>query len=1006
MKKVERKLSKAQLATIWLLVISVVLTGVYFVFMAIAKKKAADKLNGATGPSAITELKEGEALSDNNSPMAYPAISEKEIEFIDIDNAQTQEKYGVIREPDENKNLTGKFLFHYYRNGKDYETYIPPIAGVDSEFNYEDLYAIEGNDGFGTIYYLTYLCSAIGNPLFSERIELPTEDNAAAQKRRDAILRDCGLTQSERVEVSFSYRKQDKDTKEVTEGQHKIEIGGKALSGAGFYFRVDNRPYVYYTNSEYFIYAIGTFSGFIRGVLVSEGLAQDSVYGPYLTTNFTSWVGKKYGEGETVFLSPDPRKQDNPKLFVKAGYKNTSKDGYELGSDEDLSFDLEMLKTHQYFDRIKNAFVGKTVGTYQTPIILTLPKELRESENRLIDFGTLSEVVYDYTVTMIESVITETSEITETGYTLGDADTLVKVTYSYTVGGVSKENCHAIIDLNKLDATARADFKGKTVGTDLGADSIGFSVTYNKNDPALPKTTVKYVLTDVLAIIDGEGNPADSVTNDTYVNIAYNVLVDGKVISSNRTLIKLSELTAENKLYNLTSILPGAGVDEYNETVYTNVGTYEFMQEFTTYEISQIKHFTVNEIVVAFSFVNASERNPYFGETFYQNNLENEYKYYGLNSGSCEAAVKLLGGVGGESNNAAGLVGETVAIGLLNNMDKYGLYSHKIYFEMPRMIFDASEGTESDDDDVLSDFDWIDTLGFTLYISDATYDENGVRVRYIGSDMYDIVAKVPAADFDFVEYGFVEFWARESLIMMDITKLDELKLEFNMTEFTGSYAFDLEFKDGYIGYNESGELKFSENNFEGASPIEDHQIVWLTASEGAFETEFTKLFGYNEKRDIAWLYNHVHSGDKNIPYPGTQMTMGTGYFNTAYSILQLTTYLDNLTEEEQTAGFTKPKVMTMHVKVDGQTINGQEFYYTYEFYRIDDRRIMVSLYKSNADGECIDAETGLPVSSSEIDNHRVSDYYIDAFSFKKLVNTYVHLLNGQKFDENIGYPSI
>ena len=112
MKKVERKLNKAQLATIWLLIISVVLTGAYLIFLAIANKRALEAENAANA-QALIELKPGESYSFNNSPMAYPAIAEKEILFVDITNHKTEERFGIFREPDENDQPNGSFMFHY-----------------------------------------------------------------------------------------------------------------------------------------------------------------------------------------------------------------------------------------------------------------------------------------------------------------------------------------------------------------------------------------------------------------------------------------------------------------------------------------------------------------------------------------------------------------------------------------------------------------------------------------------------------------------------------------------------------------------------------------------------------------------------------------------------------------------------------------------------------------------------------------------------------------------------
>ena len=124
-------------------------------------------------------------------------------------------------------------------------------------------------------------------------------------------------------------------------------------------------------------------------------------------------------------------------------------------------------------------------------------------------------------------------------------------------------------------------------------------------------------------------------------------------------------------------------------------------------------------------------------------------------------------------------------------------------------------------------------------------------------------------------------------------------------------------------------------------------------------------------------------------YPGSKDTLGVSYFNSAYEILLMTRYLDILSEEEQEIGYTKTKIMSMQLTVKG--IDDATVWYTYDFYRIDDRRIMVSLYKTDKDGNKIIADG------------EVSDYYISTFAFKKLINSYICLLNGEEFDESVSY---
>ena len=1022
MKTVERKLNKSQLITIWLLIISVILTGAYITISLIAKRRA-QKDNGGDDPSATVDVRYdlGESLSTTNIPLAYAAIPEKNILNIDItrvENDKLEEHFGIIREPDENGNLNGGFRFHYSNDGgDDFNVYYPPIAGEDPDFTYESLYAVENRDGFGQIYYLTYLCSALGNPMFTERIALPTGDDEQSLKKRWALLADCGLTQGNHTSVGVTYCDRDPQTNEIV-GEDKsvlVTIGGKALSGVGYYFMVDDRPYIYYTNSEYLSYALADFASYIKGTLVAKGLTNDSMYGPYLTTNFTSWKGTKYTakEGRPVFLTPDKNKYQNPLVVANGSYTQVNDNykskpdaqGYITGSKQ-LKFDLEALKEHPDFDRISAALVGRDVGvTFGTPITVTLLDDLSRaaSSSKLITLPESGSVTYTYTITKIEAVITDGGERTDG--TIGATDHLVKVKYTYTDGGTTKTDYHAVLDRRDLSAEESAKLNGKTVGEDMTSSPVVITVEYTESSAL--KTKYRYVLKGVDAIFDENGNLTDKITENTYVNITYDIYIEdinGSRTESKSHPVRLADLGEGHKLYALKEILLGQGKGEYNAPIYEDTTLYEYMREFTTYEITSIEYFTVNEIVVSFAFQNASERNPYFGENMYVNKLTNEYKIYGLNAGSCEEVVKLLGGIGTDSNSAAGLSGTTVAIGLTAaNMSHYGLYAHKIYFEMPRLIYDASEGTSQDDEDMLSDFAWIDTIGFTLYISDVAYDEDGNKVRYIGSDMYDIVVKVYTDDFDFVEYDFVEFWARRSMVMMNITKLDELKLELFMSDLSGSYTFDVDFTNGYSGYI-NGELIFSEEKRDGLSAVKEFQTVDITASHDAFKTKFKELYG-EEKADLAWLYKQTLGGGKTNYYPGVQnTTYGAAYFNSAYSILQLISYVDTLTEDEQTEYFGKNLVMSMHIKVEGQKIGDEEFYYTYDFYRIDDRRIMVALYKSNANGDCID-DSGNVVPSDKIGENTVSDFYIDAFSFKKLVNAYIQLLNGADFDENLGYPA-
>ena len=978
MKTVNKRLNKAQIATICLLIISIVLTATYFVISGIAKKRAADKASAATPPAQLnikTELGESSYL---NRPIAYPRIQESQMILIEI--TKNGEGYGVSRYPDDNSS----FVFHTFKDGDENRyPFLPPISSVEGDFNYETLYAVEQNDGFGRIPNLTYLCSALGTPYFTERIELPEKGT----DQYNAMLKEYGLTKSESTQIVFAYGDRDPKTNEIIEDTKDscvITVGGKAVSGSGYYFMVSDgkheRNCVYYTASEYFTYALGGFASFVNGRLVAEGLSNDKGFSPYLTTDFKSWTGTLFDEkgkdavdgskNPTVVVIGDAYSTNQMPADKADGYL-----GYDIEKDAVLTFDLEALKEHPEYEKIKHVLNGKIVGAQQEKIILTLLGGLHGTSSKYVNF---TESTYTYTISKIEAVVTSQGDVI--GGVTDASHKQFKVTYTYTGGGKqSYHDCHAVIDIRKLPSEDQDKFLSLPIGEEL-ASPIVISVNYTR-DNAL-KSNEKYYLHKVYAVFDEKGATTDVITEKSYINYAYFVSVDGSIKLADlekkdikTDIIRLCDIKEDDPLYPMVGLLLGKKAEDFskieNEAIYNKDYYYEYMKEFSCYEITDIEYFIENEIIVSFEFVNASERDPFYGDIFYKNTLENEYAMYGLNAGTCEKAVELLGGVGAQGSNSTGLTGQTVAVGLTpENMYKYGLFAHRVYFEMPRGLYDKTEMDSPETGDDLSDFGWLRSIGFTLYISDVNYDENGNKFRYIGSDMYDIVAKVYSSDFDFVEYGFVEFWARRNMVMMDVKKLQELKLELHMDDLHGEYTFGVTYT-----LNESTK--------------ETYQDVIASVGAGSFETELSKLLnseGYGSI-SLSKLYNNTMG---SLYYPGSNQTYGAAYFNSVYHTLQLTAYLDCFEEGEVKrpgeAGFNSPKIMSMRLKVEGA-----DYYYTYDYYRVDARRVMVALYRTDADGN----------KNTELGE--VSDFYITWGAFQKLVNNYITLLNGQPIDKSIGY---
>ena len=79
----------------------------------------------------------------------------------------------------------------------------------------------------------------------------------------------------------------------------------------------------------------------------------------------------------------------------------------------------------------------------------------------------------------------------------------------------------------------------------------------------------------------------------------------------------------------------------------------------------------------------------------------------------------------------------------------------------------------------------------------------------------------------------------------------------------------------------------------------------------------------------------------------------------------------------------------MTLKLDSNAAPKSQDLYVYKFYRIDDRRVRVSLHREDSDGD-------IRISA-------VSDFYISSFAFKKIASGFISLLNAEVIDINEGY---
>lgn len=971
MKHIEKKKPKKQT----LVVIITAATLVFLIAAAIIVKIVVDNIS-ADKPSEYTppELMTGEALLGNYYTIAYPQIEAAKIQVVTVKTPSGE--YGIWR-PEEN----AEFYIEYTPEGSDKtETYYPPIADAEGSFDYSTLFAIGDNDyGMTNVFYL---CSVVGTMYFDERIELPTEDSALKE-----MYQQYGFSEDSVTRITFAFKNADGEKK-----SHTITLGSKIITDMGYYYMVDDRPYIYVTTSSYIDYALGGASSLINSMLVAKSLSTDSYLEPYLTPEYKQWATTLHDKAEDIvengsnvivtaeILSPqNPSKTANPSDFVSGGYV-----GAGFGKTE---FDLSLYTDAKYSAMI-NALVGKNVGSYVGNEIVFTVVGANLAANIPSDSDS---VTYLYTVSAIEAILDGVDK-TAVGTSVG-SNKLLKITYTATVEGesVTPAPYHAVIDLDSalIPPEAKTAFSQESVGT--LASPIEFSVTYSKSDLS-NQTVSELVITKIIEIYDENGDQPDTVADGCIVAYSYVIKVGSNTSETFTGWVDLTEgdgdiSDAEAAFKDkMRQLLVGKKKGEDISVVAETYVEYpEVMADFDTITVKEIHGYVTSRLVVSFKFVNEEERDPFYGESIYENTLEGNYVNYALNNTVCETVVKILGGIEDTAGTSVGLSGyETVAVGLnADTMLKYGLYDEEAYrirFKLPRNIKDDSTADEP------SDYWWTHELAFTLYISREQEDEDGTKFRYVASDMYGVVTKVEAEKFVFLKHDFVEFWARRSPMLLSVEEITSLKVDFNMSDVYGSYKFELDHTEVY--YDANGN-RYNENA-DDRTPS-DFITLWLSVSDtvgkGVMDSalkEYIEENAFSGKFKFAGFYNTVYGGGNQtyIDYD----TADVAYFKNIMQMIYLTNYTDMLTEEEQQAGALLEPIMSMEL-----TIKGTSERYVYEFRRIDERRVMVSVIKKNANGT-VRAQT--------------SDFYISVAAMREIVTGFVYLFNGLEVDPDASYEPL
>ena len=1004
MVNIAKKLTKKHLYIIITSLILAILIAAYIVINALFNSGA---IGGNSDPDTTGKVTYDESIGESQylgTPTAYPYVKKDRITKITIDSHarlaledDTVIEDFVMQRPQ--KKDSGEYLSYFIFRYKDadsgeYVDYMPNIMFTGEKIDYDDLYAVETSDGLNAT-KIEYLCAMIGALYFQNKVELKAES-------RDEQLKMYGLDAEHREMIALEYLDADGKLQE-----HKVYIGDKLITGAGYYYMIDGRDMIYASaQSERLSSVLFGFEKLVNSRIVASSFGTDGSFEPYLTTGYKQWTNT-YTDTEGMLPAANSLVIFNAST-VTPDYGNgedSGDDGYILSAvtDENM-LNLNEVRTSYRYAYISKALssmgISKTEGVGKSSTVLTnfLEAELYDAEKGVGN--------YTYTITAIEAVYTGDNEVSEAGAPVLGASR-VKVTYSVTLDGkqLNSKPYHAVIDLDTAKAIPD-DAKQAILASSVGtlSEPIVYDARYEQDKANTRRVSFRILSVNQIYKMVGEGDEQTVEYQEkidgrsiVYMSVCY-VLTDeyGKTETTptDSFIIDLSKITEGDDLIIKNAIL-GMGAGESDKSVELGRKYYQDMQAFEVYDVKNVVGFMEQDITVAFKFINDSYRDDFYGESTYANILSeidssNKYAHYALNVENCDRVVRILGGISadGTSSGATGLVGtETVAVGLTSEvMRKYKLYEGKtVSFGLPRGI----DESPADEDDYI----WDHELTFTLYISPVQYGEGGEKFYYIGSDMYDIVVKFVSDELDYLDYSFAEFWARRNMVMISSENLDKIELDFKMSDLYGSYEFDINHKTIYILAGEHYDVRPE----EGGDPydfitvyagIKDYEEGKSAALGKYTETALSRyLVSLDKQRlSLAELYNRV----AGIKPGGNGLVMGhdtagTGYYKETLRVMFATYYMGVLSADDIAAGEAKESIMKMSFTVKSSTVIDK---FVYEFIRLDDRRIMVSFYREDDAGK----------RSAE-----VNDFYITDFAFKKIVYAYTSLLSGTAFDTDTAY---
>jgi hypothetical protein len=231
--------------------------------------------------------------------------------------------------------------------------------------------------------------------------------------------------------------------------------------------------------------------------------------------------------------------------------------------------------------------------------------------------------------------------------------------------------------------------------------------------------------------------------------------------------------------------------------------------------------------------------------------------------------------------------------------------------------------------------------------------------------------------------------------MTHVDNLLEVDVEISLDDFSGAYnmivAHDMAYRLG------DGQLQIGgvapENYIDAFKTI----TVNVTTDKGGTETELKRLAAMLGRQTVTLdeLYEHTIRDEKKLDLYLPD-SFGSTYFKEfmlgLFYINQEGAVDENKRNEVLSNGKRLMK-FSMKIDTDKDGERNDEGYYVFEFYQFpEEEKLLVRLYEIDKGGN--------------VSEDSVSDFYISRFAFKRVVSSFVSLVNGKEFELGEGYPEL